>query len=146
VIVIVPDASVLLKWALPADDEPDFNAAIALRNAALERRALLKLPSLWLYEVGNTLARRLPDQCKELLEVLIAFELEESVFTDEWLDHALALTEAYGVTFYDAAYHAVAMVEKGLFVTADGKYVQKAGNAGSVVVLRDWRIPFGKNN
>ena len=35
-----------------------------------------------------------------------------------WLKKALALTREYGVTFYDAAYHALALTERGVFLTA----------------------------
>ena len=40
-------------------------------------------------------------------------------------------------TFYDAAYHAVAVARGGTMVTADGRYVAKAGRAGHVRLLRD---------
>ncbi len=42
------------------------------------------------------------------------------------------------MTFHDAAYHALAVVERGIFVTADIKYVRKAEQAGAVVPLQDW--------
>ena len=32
--IVVPDASVLLKWVLPDDDERDTDAALALRDEA----------------------------------------------------------------------------------------------------------------
>ena len=40
--VVVPDASVILKWVLPSANEPDAERAIALRDAiaAGEIRAL----------------------------------------------------------------------------------------------------------
>ena len=47
---------------------------------------------------------------------------------------------AYGVTFYDAAYHAVALGLGGVFVTADERYVRRASGAGGVSSLRLWRI------
>ena len=54
------------------------------------------------------------------------------------LDRALALTQRYGVTFYDAAYHAHAIVERGVFVTADERYVERASEAGAVTRLSEW--------
>ena len=30
--IVTPDASVILKWVLPGDDEPDTDAALALRD------------------------------------------------------------------------------------------------------------------
>ncbi len=38
--------------------EEDMQAALALRETASNGKLLLKVPSLWLYEVGNTLVRR----------------------------------------------------------------------------------------
>ena len=137
--IIVPDASVLLKWILPVGEEPDVNHALRLQQAAVDRRITLKVPTLWLYEVGNTLSRQFPEQTRELLEALIAFDLEEGDSSIKWLNHAVLLTKRYGVTFYDASYHALALVEKGTFVTADNKYVKKAGEAGSVISLEEWR-------
>jgi hypothetical protein len=41
----------------------------------------------------------------------------------------------YGQVSHDAAYHAVAIVNGGCFVTADARYVNKTAGSGSVVVL-----------
>lgn len=60
--LVVPDASVLLKWVLPPDDEPDIDRALLLRRSILEETALALLPALWPYEVANTVARRFPAQ------------------------------------------------------------------------------------
>ena len=58
--LVVPDASVLLKWVLPSDDEPDADKALLLRAAIVNEAVRALLPALWLYEVGNTIARRFP--------------------------------------------------------------------------------------
>ncbi len=78
--LLVPDASVLVKWALRSDDEPDHDCALALK----------------------------------------------------------ALMRTHKVTFYDAAYHALAMHVGGTMLTADDAYVRKAGRAGHVRRLADW--------
>lgn len=137
--VVVPDASVILKWVLPdPSGEEGLDAALRLRDAVISKKVSVKVPSLWLYEVGNTLTRRFPRQAAETLQLLIAFGLEEGVPDDRWLSQAVGLTQDHGVTFYDAAYHALALAEKGIFVTADQKYIRKAGKAGRVVSLADW--------
>ena len=46
----------------------------------------------------------------------------------------------HGVTFYDAAYHAVAVKSGGTFVTADEAYIRRAGNAGHVISLKDLTV------
>ena len=140
--VVVPDASVILKWVLPdPKGEQDMETALHLRDSAARGKISIKVPSLWLYEVGNTLTRRFAERSQDLLEALVAFNLDESGMDDKWLHQTIALTRRYNVTFYDAAYHALALVEKGIFVTADAKYVRKAGKAGAVVALKEWAEP-----
>lgn len=47
----------------------------------------------------------------------------------------------YGVSFYDAAYHALAILNEGTFVTADIRYVKRVESPASVMALGDWRAP-----
>ena len=104
--LVVPDASVILKWVLRSEDEPDVVRAIALRDAILSGDVEARVPTLWLYEVGNTLARRFPEQAEHVLDVLSRFNLVSAPRTTRWMKVVLDLTNQYGVTFYDAAYHA----------------------------------------
>ncbi len=53
----------------------------------------------------------------------------------------MSLSVRYGVEFYDAAYHAVALGLRGVFVTADERYVRSASAAGGIASLRLWRTP-----
>lgn len=139
--LIVPDASVLLKWVLPSEDEPDTDRALQLRTCILEESVRALLPSLWLYEVGNTIARRFPAHAVAWMSALMKFELKEAPPTPVWLTTTLELTNKFEVTFYDAAYHALALVHKGTFVTADTRYVKKVAADGNVVALSDWLMP-----
>ena len=41
--LVVPDASVVLKWVLPSDDEPDAEKALLLRAAILDEAADLAI-------------------------------------------------------------------------------------------------------
>jgi predicted nucleic acid-binding protein len=136
--LVVPDASVLFKWVLPSDDEPDTDRALSLRTAIVEESVRALLPSLWLYEVGNTIARRFPAHALGWMSALMKFELQEAPPTSAWLTTALELTKKHQVTFYDAAYHALALIHKGLFVTANTRYVNKVADPGTVVALSDW--------
>jgi predicted nucleic acid-binding protein len=139
--VIVPDASVLLKWILPSDDEPDTDRALQLRTAIVEESIRALLPSLWLYEVGNTVVRRFPAHALAWMSALMKFELQEAPATPVWLTTALELTKQYEVTFYDAAYHAVALIHRGVFVTADTRYVTRVADPERVVALSAWSLP-----
>ncbi len=141
VVIVTPDASVLLKWVLPGDDEQDTDVALALRAEAVAGTLDLVVPQLWIYEVGNTLARRFPDDADELLASLADFGLTEARLDARWRTRAVSLSVTYGVAFYDAAYHAVALGLGGVFVTADERYVRRASRAGGISSLRLWRIP-----
>ncbi|NIR30188.1 MAG: type II toxin-antitoxin system VapC family toxin [Gammaproteobacteria bacterium] len=136
---VVPDASVLLKWVVPGPPEEDTEQALQVRQAALDGAVLLRVPSLWIYEVGDTLSRRFPERSQDLLTALIDFGLEETHPSAEWLPRIVHLTQAHGVTFYDAAYHALAIVYGGVFVTADARYVRRTKRVGNVMALRNWR-------
>jgi predicted nucleic acid-binding protein len=139
--LVVPDASVLLKWVLPSDDEPDADKALLLRTAILDEAVHALVPALWLYEVGNTVARRFPTHAEAWLSVLMKFGLEEAPPSRPWLAKILELTSRYEVSFYDAAYHALALMHKGLFVTADTGYVNRVTEPGSVMALSEWQPP-----
>ncbi len=139
--VVVPDASVLLKWVLPSDEEPDVDKALLLRAAILDEIVHALVPVLWLFEVGNTVARRFPVHAAAWLSALVKFGLEEAPPSDAWLAKSLELTRRHDVSFYDAAYHALALVHRGHFVTADSKYIARAADSGSVVALSDWQPP-----
>ena len=90
--LVVPDASVLLEWVLPSDDEPDADKALLLRTAILDEAVHAILPALWLYEVGNTVARRFPMHASGWLSALIKFGIEEVLPSSRWLAKTLELT------------------------------------------------------
>ncbi len=144
--LVVSAASVLLKWVLPSDDEPDVNEALLLRAAILNDAVRAIVPALWLYEVSNTVARRFPAHASAWLTALVKFGLTEAVPSDAWLTAALELTRAYEISFYDAAYHALAITRKGVFVTADVRYVNRMAGEGAVVALSEWKAPVSPSS
>jgi predicted nucleic acid-binding protein len=138
--IIIPDASVLLKWGLDTLEEGDREQAILLQNEWLEGRIDILLPRVWAFEVGNVLAQKKPAQAEELMEIFLGYRLLEAETTPELCRAAFRLMKACRVTFYDAVYHAVALLRKGVLVTADEVYFRKARNKGRVVLLRDWDV------
>lgn len=136
--VVVPDASVILKWVLPEDGEPFAAQALALRQHYADNEVTFAVPSLWRFEVGNTLARKYPQHAYDDLRDLQAMGMSEPGLSVEWLEQACALTRQFSVAFYDAAYHALAIVESGVFVTADERYLRAVGPLDSVCHLADW--------
>jgi predicted nucleic acid-binding protein len=138
--LVVPDASVLLKWVLPSNDEPDADKALLLRSAIVDESVRALVPALWLYEVGNTIARRFPMHASGWLSALMKFGLKEAPPSQPWLAKSLELTSRYEVSFYDAAYHALALIHDGLLVTADRRYVTRVTEPGSVISLSEWQL------
>ena len=96
--IVTPDASVLLKWVLPGDDEQAADAALLLRDEAVAGAIDLVVPQLWIYEVGNTLAGRFPNDADELLASLADFGLRDwaAECTDTPQMTASGLTERTG--------------------------------------------------
>lgn len=124
--LVVPDASVLLNWVLPADEEPNADKARLLRGAIAEQKVQALVPSLWLYEVAKTAARRFPSHARALTSALLKFGLQEAPPSRLWLAKTLALTRRHDVSFNGAAYHSIVVPHDGQFVTADARYVNRA--------------------
>jgi predicted nucleic acid-binding protein len=137
--IVVPDASVILKWALPLEHEADAERALLLRTFIAQERVRALVPALWLYEVGNTVSRRFPAHASQWLPTLTKFGLEEAQPTERWLTATLDLIARYGGTFHDAAYHAVALVYGGVFVTSDSQYIARTVTDGGIMLLADWQ-------
>jgi predicted nucleic acid-binding protein len=136
--IIVPDASVLLKWVLRDPDEEERTPALALRGAWLDGDVELLVPTLWVYEVGNVLGLKQPATAGKLLAAMIDLRLPEQTAAS-YAEAIVDLMRSYGVTFYDAAYHALAVVRGGTMLTADRRYATKCYAAGHVRAIGDWQ-------
>lgn len=140
-VLLVPDASVILKWVLPKEREPDAGAAGQLLEDFVAGDVALLVPSLWYFEVGNTITRLFPEQASSLLGALRGLDLPEADLTQEWEEAAIRLVRGHGATYYDAAYHALAQVAGGTFVTADRHYLGRVPGVPAVALLTGypWR-------
>jgi hypothetical protein len=112
---------------------------ISCRDSQLPRRVALagRMSAV----VGNTIARRFPMHASDWLSALLKFGLEEAPPSHPWLAKTVELTRRFEVSFYDAAYHALALLHNGLFVTADTRYVNQVSETGSVMALTEWQPP-----
>lgn len=136
--VFVPDASVLLKWAFAAENEQDRDPALQLLDAWLGDSAGIIVPRLWSFEVANVLKRKKPEAADAIMDIFLGYEFPEAETTRELCRTAFDLMERYSVTFYDAAYHAVAVLSGGTMLTADERYVAKVGNSAHVRHIRQF--------
>ena len=119
--VVVSDASVVVKWFHEAGEE-DVGPARALLDAYADERITLLVLDLTNYEVGNALLRgsaaASPDNVATVLEAL--GDLCPRVSLEPVERHLAAeLATEHGLTFYDAAYAAVARRRGGLLATSD---------------------------
>ena len=135
--VIVPDASVILKWAFPSPDEEDRDKAMNILFAWLSRKIEIILPKLWVFEVGNILGLKYSQSAQEIIEIFIGYGFTEQETTSALCRETLDLMKKYHVTFYDAVYHAVAILNKGTLITTDKAYYRKGARVGYAVMLGD---------
>jgi predicted nucleic acid-binding protein len=81
-----------------------------------------------------------PKMASELMSVLLAYEFDEVPLRAEYaLDILAHMREVPGVTFYDSAYHVLALRTKGLYVTADAAYMKRAKRKGHIELLDEWQ-------
>lgn len=140
--IVVPDASVILKWVLEREDDHGHAHAMKLQEALLAEEVEIRLPTLWRYEVGNVLGLKKPRLATELMGALLAYEFDEVPLRTEYaLDVLEHMREVSGTTFYDAAYHVLALRTKGMYLTADAAYVRRAKQKGHVSLLAEWQGP-----
>ncbi len=135
---VVIDASVILKWVLPYETEELMAEAYELRDRYGNGQLEIRLPTLWSYEIGNTINRLDSRHADDLIQDLMSCGFRERSLDKGLAARASKLCQKYKVTFYDACYHAVALEAGGVFITADNQYISKARQAGGIVSLRDF--------
>lgn len=123
--LVIPDASVILKWVLPTEGEPCYQEANELLLRFVRQEIEFLVPSLWFYEVANILSIKYPVFAVKQLNYLRQLQIPESSSHDHWVALAVQLVKENTISFYDAAYHAIAITRKGIMVTADKKYISK---------------------
>lgn len=139
---VVVDASVAVKWLLPArHDEPQQEQALQLLDAIRNDQVQLIQPPHWLAEVGAVLARLEPALAGDALTL---FQLLETASADTPEVYATAIDLAVTLDhhLFDTLYHAVAL--NGLaatLVTADLRYYRKARHLGAICPLAEYRNP-----
>ena len=129
--MLVVDASVAAKWALP---EPDSDRALALHA----RGEALLAPSLVAAEIGNAAWKRvrrgLLTRDQGLAATRIAVELISRIVPDtELYQPAAELAVDFGHSIYDCFYVALANREQSTLVTADARLAELAERIGLTV-------------
>lgn len=143
-IPLVLDTSVIFKWSRQPLEEPLVSQALVLLDQYLRGDTDIRVPELLFYELGNTIKQK-----SNLLygggETILC-----NIFTLGLTVHKLDMTMAqktlkialeHDVTFYDAAFIAVAQSVRCDVITADRKLYQKLRVLPFVRFLGDVHVP-----
>ena len=123
--VLILDASVAIKWFT---HEPLREKALVIRDKHARGEASLEAPSLLYYEVANALRYNPRFGIKEVASAVRALENLAIViheFKGEVASRAVEIAYTYGITVYDAAYVALAMMRDATLYTANKEVVAK---------------------
>ncbi|OPY79872.1 MAG: PIN domain protein [Syntrophorhabdus sp. PtaU1.Bin153] len=133
----VVDASVILKWVLGDEKEPDQIKAMQLLNAWTTGDAAISAPTLWQYEVGNFLGREVPEEAKEKMDLLLDLRIRNVELSDNMYQLCFTWMREYKISFYDASYLAVAYDIQAMLVTADERFARKLGKVNHLCALKE---------
>ncbi|HWG91124.1 MAG TPA: type II toxin-antitoxin system VapC family toxin [Candidatus Thermoplasmatota archaeon] len=115
---LVLDASAGLRVAL--EDQPGHAAAVSCYQRALEHGSRIIVPELFLYEAGNVLGRAAAPPDRQVSLLLASYETVEVVRPSlEALARAMRMVSERRLSFYDAAYLALAEEKGGVLWTED---------------------------
>jgi predicted nucleic acid-binding protein len=90
-------------------------------------------------EVIAVLARLEPDLTDDAIDLLDALEIPSSAESDVYKLASHLATELNHHLF-DTLYHALALQENAMLITADHRYFRKSINHGSICMLADFNI------
>jgi len=143
---VVLDSCVFSKLFL---QEPDRDEAIAFITELNRRNIQVLVPSLFLYEVLS-IAAASPFAIKNAHALINQYQSANLEIVELDQQTILKATEICEQghkksgfpSFYDASYHALAIINECQFITADKRHVAKAKSFGYVALLSDWRKGF----
>jgi len=137
---VVLDASVAIKWVIRDRlVEPDLDRAIAVLRAIRERSIVAFEPPHWTAEIVAVIARARPRRVVFVLGMLATLPFSETT-TLSCYRRASDIAVRLDHHLFDTLYHAVALEERAMLVTADEAYFDKARNLGSIQLLGDFSI------
>lgn len=131
--LIFVDASVILKWLV---GEGNTDEALEYYHDFYQNKIRLAVPSLCYYEVLNALGVKHHAIAVASFNHLLNLKLEEYIIDLPLANDALKIMKQIPkIAFYDAVYHALAIMHKGTFLTADKNYYDKAKKLKHIKLL-----------
>lgn len=133
----IVDASVILKWVLEKENEPDHDKAVGLLHVWVSGAVSIAAPGLWIFEVANILGRALPDEAGQKMKLLFDLQINVVDCSEQMIRQCFAWMKEYQVTFYDAVYLAAAYEIDAFLLTSDDKFRAKMQNDERICLLKD---------
>jgi len=133
----IVDASIILKWVLEKEKEPDHDKAAGLLNTWVSGAVGIAAPSLWTYEVANILGRALPDEADQKMKLLLDLKIDAVDYSEQMIHQCFTWMKEHRVTFYDAVYLAAAYAIDAVLLTCDEKFREKMKNNKRICLLKD---------
>lgn len=109
-------------------------------KAVRDSRVELIQPPHWLAEVAAVISRLRPEIAGHAIDLLNALELAAEADA-ETCKRASRMAAQLDHHLFDTLYHALALERDAVLVSADDRYVRKAGPLGNVVSLQKWVLP-----
>jgi len=138
--MVVPDASVVVKWFV---EEEYSHEAKLLRDAYTNGLVDIVVPSPLPYEVLNALKHSGAfgeEELKEVAKVLEDFQFTLYELRGELATRTVELAMRKGITIYDASYVVLAQILSVEFYTADERLVRKLRGLNFVKHIAQFKI------
>lgn len=139
---IVLDACVVAKTFI---DEPDSQEAVNLISACVKENIQITAPDIFKYEIAQIAVKKSVslDKVLTLFEEAI-FKLIDMQSPNRfiWLQGEHICQHGHEKsgfpTMYDSVYHAMAIINDGVFITSDKRHYEKTKSFGHIILLKDW--------
>lgn len=146
--IIVPDANVFIKLLYPESEHKEAKDFFKYCN---QNRVDLFAPDLFRYEVLRVV-HRYKDSIDNMLKLLDTYEhYGMNIVTPSkkvWLKSQKLASSGHPKSgfpsMYDSIYHALAIENDGIFITADRRHYEKSKPFGHIAMLSDWQIAIEK--
>ena len=138
--IYIPDANIILSALL--DEEEYGEMAHSFLYDVFVGNIRLLVPSVWSYEVCNRLSRVKPFSLQKTIDEFQGYRslCDHAELSIPQIEKAYSITKSFSVSFYDASYHALALLNDGIFITLDKQYCRRAQKLKQVMVLEEYKV------
>lgn len=136
---IVLDSSVIVK--IIKKNEENYDIALKIFEDIYNKRLEVLVPDYWKHEILNISSREM----SEIDSFNIFKSIQDTQFKEIFLNDNLVkkilniVKNCEKIASYDATFHAIAILEKTILITADEKYYKAAKKFGHIMLLKDYK-------